>query len=269
MKTPFNERFLPSDFREEISDFQTTKAVNPKVLSEIDGVYYVDEYLSEEEEAQILKIIDQNEFSKVLQRRQQFYGKVYFHTKSDNLLLQPNLTNYKNDSVLDLDPFQPLISRLIKDGFFPNQSQQPNQVLVNEYTSSIGIRSHFEDELAFGDVIVTISLQDPIWMTLKRPKHKLNSCPIIEGYCRVLLKPRSLFIMSRECRFGWRHGISKSKNVDLGDGTSVPRKNGYKRISLTIRNLLDTRKQATSDQEGWFDSDRFQGDACNCNDERP
>lgn len=66
----------------------------------------------------------------------------------------------------------------------------PDQVLVNEYVLNYGIRSHFEDTRAFGPVIVTISLNDPIWITLKRPLHHLNCCPTILSFIRVLLQPR-------------------------------------------------------------------------------
>jgi alkylated DNA repair dioxygenase AlkB len=320
--TPFNERYLPADFSEEISDFLTTKAVNPSTLEGIDGVYYKDNYLTEEEEQDLIRLIDSNQFSQVLQRRQQFYGKVYYHTKSNNSLLQPilrvdaldpgsgtissgtitretiasgtitresttsgtiasgtitrestiaynsiaQITKDPTPNAYKIDPFNPLIQKLISDSYFPHES--PNQVLINEYKSSLGIRSHFEDFKAFGNNIITISLGCPVWMTLKKPRHLLNSCPVIEGYCKILLKPRSVFVMARECRREWRHGISKSKKVELGDGSVLKRNEDYRRISLTIRELLDSRKQADGNEEGWFDSDIGQGDACDCNDKR-
>jgi hypothetical protein len=52
------------------------------------------------------------------------------------------------------------------------------------------------------------------------------------------------------CR--WRHGISKTKNIALPDGTSVYRGQEYRRLSLTIRRVLDGRRKATEDSEGWL-----------------
>ena len=93
-----------------------------------------------------------------------------------------------------------ILNRCIQEGYFDG-NDLPDQVLVNEYTHSMGIRSHFEDENAFGAVIVTISLGDPIWITLKKPLHHLNSCPSIREYTKILLKPRSIFVMARDARY--------------------------------------------------------------------
>ena len=40
----------------------------------------------------------------------------------------------------------------------------PTQVLVNEYRNNQGIASHFEDFDSFGDIILTISLINPLYM---------------------------------------------------------------------------------------------------------
>ena len=91
---------------------------------------------------------------------------------------------------------------------------------------------------------------------------------MITEYARVLLQPRSLFIMSKDARFDYRHGITKSKVVKLDseiDSNVCVRDEGYRRISLTIRKLLDTRRKASDDQLGWFDVDPLQGQSkCDC-----
>lgn len=119
------------------------------------------------------RLIDTNPFSASIQRRQQFYGNVYYHTLMDCEELQPATSS--DDSIvaaLPIDAFSNLISKCVANGFFlrddycnnsgiPSTIQDdpnlyPDQVLVNEYVRNIGIRSHFEDVLAFGPVIVTI-----------------------------------------------------------------------------------------------------------------
>jgi hypothetical protein len=140
---------------------------------------------------------------------------------------------------------------------------------LNILNQKLGISSHFENENAFGDVIASISLLQPIYMRLERPITHDNDCERMERYvfeeggdfegsgdgssgrggnssssssnssgsggsntsiapqknspqkkslaafCRVLLEPRSLFIMEDECRFHWRHGITRHRKVVL------------------------------------------------------
>jgi hypothetical protein len=149
------------------------------------------------------------------------------------------------------------------DVFGRDISNFPTQILVNEYVGNWGIASHFEDEEAFGPVIATISLLSPIYMSLEQPVDHTNSCEELKenGHTRVLLEANSLFIMSNDCRFQWRHGITKHKNVHVPveifrkesitggfpESTTfdtLKRNDKYRRVSLTIRHLLSTRKQA-------------------------
>ena len=169
----------------------------------------------------------------------------------------------------------------------------PVQILVNEYIGDMGISSHFEDVDAFGDTIATISIIQPIYMNLEKPyestaaQHSNTSSTVsstdsegniapenkhyislekkqqIEKVTRVLLEPRSLFIISKNWRFLWKHGITRHANVRLPDGSTVRRvypegfdatnatssaskannlHEGYRRISLTIRHLLPGRR---------------------------
>jgi hypothetical protein len=71
-------------------------------------------------------------------------------------------------------------------------SSLPTQVLVNEYRNNLGIASHFEDFQAFGDVIVTISLLNPIYMTLKKPVEPTNACNVYQDIVKILLRTGSL-----------------------------------------------------------------------------
>lgn len=179
---------------------------------------------------------------------------------------------------------------------------------------------------------MTVSLINPVYMTLKKPQEATNQCQDILAETRVLLQPRSCLIMSGESRYRcwslacnctgftaqrlavclcksmnpqghcpkrvlvtvllstfdahvfvafavcsdlllglpvwvmqsqllrspgahcfcrWRHGISKTKNVPLPDGTTVYRGVEYRRLSLTIRRVLDGRRRAEGDSAGW------------------
>ncbi len=109
-----------------------------------------------------------------------------------------------------------------------------------------GIASHFEDEDAFGPIIATISLISPTLMLLKHPKEHNNDCEDLhpDGLVKVLLEDRSLFVMQGDCRYKWRHGISRTaKCVPLPFGGVLKRDSKYRRISLTIRHVLESRRR--------------------------
>lgn len=89
-------------------------------------------------------------------------------------------------------------------------------------------------------------------MTLKLPSIPTNTCQDILQEHKILLKPRSCLIMSGEARYKWRHGIAKTKILNLPDGSTVYRGPEYRRLSLTIRRVLDGRRRAEADTDGWL-----------------
>ena len=91
-------------------------------------------------------------------------------------------------------------------------------------------------------------------MTLKKPKMKTNACQDILSEVKVLLEPNSLFIMSKESRFEYRHGITKAKLVHLRNGDVLRRDDSYRRISLTIRELKHTRRRTNRTDTEWIDT---------------
>ncbi|KAJ3223722.1 hypothetical protein HK099_000742 [Clydaea vesicula] len=243
----------------------------------IPGLKYIKNFITPQESERLIKLIDSNDFVQEIKRRQQFYGKTYYHTKSDIKTLQPTKLEDENiltPTTLDISPFDFLIKRSIEFGLFgEDPNDYPDQVLVNEYTDNMGIRSHFEDKEAFGKVIVTISLISPLWMTLKYPEHVVNMCPNILKQTRVWMEPNSMLLMSEEVRYRWRHGITKAKFIidpnkiedlqvyndlvrdnveaDVGD-VFLKRDSEFRRISLTIRKLLDGRKKIEENSVGWI-----------------
>ena len=116
----------------------------------IDGLSYFANFLSAEEQAKVVRICDSNPWVKIIRRRQQFYGEVYYHTTRPKAELQPK--DHPTPS-LDIGQFdwlrQKFESDLWKQRVFQD-SEFPTQILVNEYEGMAGISSHFEDENSFG-----------------------------------------------------------------------------------------------------------------------
>lgn len=166
--------------------------------------------------------------------------------------IQP--TEENNHFTCPLKEFSWLLDLLTQNKELNAQLDEPlfhqnpaNQILVNEYVGNQKISSHFDDFEAFGDTIVTLSLISPIWLTLKKPKEIKNTCQEIEKETRILLESNSLFIMRKEARFRWRHGISPRRFQDLPDQKPMKRDESYRRVSLTVRELLFGRKKVAKE----------------------
>ncbi|KAJ3061647.1 hypothetical protein HK102_009033, partial [Quaeritorhiza haematococci] len=102
-------------------------------------------------------------------------------------------------------------------------SDRPTQILINEYLGPMGISHHHDTPHAFGDSIVTLSLGQPIWMTLQLPRggehHPNPKHRDIVAETRILLEPGSLLVMRDEARYKWTHGIGRSRYVAMPDGS--------------------------------------------------
>ena len=84
----------------------------------------------------------------------------------------------------------------------------PERARASRYRNNQGIASHFEDFDAFGDIILTISLINPLYMTLKKPVVRSNACSDYLDVQKILLEPGSLLVMQGAARNDYRHGSS-------------------------------------------------------------
>jgi alkylated DNA repair protein alkB family protein 8 len=273
--------------------YYTDKAiVDRQELLPIDGLYYFPNFLNEEEQKELLEIIDSRPFCSVIHRRQQFYGDVYYHTTHDVTSLQPEdpyalkskeapnseselrkkedesdsvSTEHSSTQSYDMSCMTWLVDKMMQAPYneIPifTKEKYPTQFLVNEYLETHGIATHYDDENAFGDTIVTVSLVNPIPLRLQYPTHKINHCKGVEKEVKILLEPGSLFVMKREARCRWRHGITRARWVtDFRTGERIIKRTwDYRRVSVTIRELLDGRKKVIEDT-----SDHVEVDSCHC-----
>jgi alkylated DNA repair dioxygenase AlkB len=254
----------------------------------IHGLRYYRNFLSPAEQEHLLTVLYDHPWQKILARRQQFYGEVYYHTAYKNKLLQPSTSSSSSSGMkkpiakeqsnvqgkkeegyvdddhkldhkdelpfsLDIDDLLPLVQPKCQE-FFNPEDGFPSQILVNEYLNNLGIASHFEDYDAFGSIILTISLVSPIYMTLKKPKVRTNQCHEYWDIQKILLEPGSLLILEDEARFDYRHGISKYKWVYVPGQEPICRDDSYRRVSLTMRHLLQSRRtvdRSDDESQGW------------------
>ena len=182
---------------------------------EIPGLKYIPDFLSATEEDELIKIIDNQEWSTELKRRVQHYGWRYDY-KARHI-----------DPSMSLGPLPEwaakLARRLASEGLVP---MFPDQLIVNEYTADQGISSHVDSD-SFADGVAMISLLESWGMVFrkKRPKDKIEK----------LLERRSATILTGEARYDWKHEIPKRKSEICGPGKK--RKDRKRRISLTFRKV--------------------------------
>ena len=175
-------------------------------------------------------------------------GETYYHTTHTEPRLQPEKVEKDIDYKLSMEPMQSLVDKIKA---IPNLNlfvnEEPSQCLVNEYKWNMGISSHFDDPHAFGETVVSLSLCEPLFFTLKKPKIKTNGCLEIEQEIKMYLEPRSLLILRGEARYDWRHGIGRARLIHHPiTGTIQKRGLEYRRLSITVRKVLDGRRRGAA-----------------------
>jgi alkylated DNA repair dioxygenase AlkB len=180
----------------------------------IDGLRYIDNFLTDAEELQLLGAIDREPWSTELWRRVQHYGYRYDYQARSV------------DAALRLGPLpewvQP-VARRLADGAY--MAQAPDQLIVNEYQPGQGIGAHV-DAPPFGPVICSVSLGSHCVMTFAEVAGP--------GRQSLVLAPRSLLVLAEAARYGWKHAIPV-RNSDPIEGQEVQR---GRRVSLTFRTVV-------------------------------
>lgn len=183
----------------------------------IGGLTYVPDFITAEQESELLQLIDKQPWLSNLKRRVQHYGWRYDYTarRVDHSMRLGELPEW-----LDL-----YCQKLTKAGHF---KQAPDQVIINEYHPGQGIALHSDCVPCFGDTIASVSLGSACAMDFVGPDGEKTP---------KLLEPRSLLIFSGDARYRWKHGIAGRKS-DKWDGQTIHR---GRRLSLTFRNVIVDR----------------------------
>lgn len=179
----------------------------------IPDLEYFNEFISNEEELQLIQQIDQQEWLTDLKRRVQHYGYKY---------------DYKSRRV-DLDMkigHLPAWVNFLLDRFLERKifTKAPDQLIINEYYQGQGIAAHIDCEPCFEDTIASISLNSDVVMDFSKGQDKIP----------FVLHQRSLVVLKGESRYDWKHGIAARK-TDRINGIKTERK---RRVSLTFRRVI-------------------------------
>lgn len=174
-------------------------------IASIPGLTYLPEYVTIEEEAALARLIDSMPWDTQWTRRRQSYGASY----------GPGEAAARPFPAWGLA----LAERMHREGL----SERPfDQMLVNEYEPGQGIALH-HDHKPFDRTIVSLSLLSPVVMDFRNPA--------ASSLTSMLLKRRSLLILTDDARYIWQHGIARRKK-DRWEGMDIPRR---RRLSVTFR----------------------------------
>ena len=170
-----------------------------------DGLVLLPEWISIEEEKDLIQEAKSGNWLSSLKRRVQHYGYLY---------------NYKATTLDNpIDPI-PTWADLIQNRLIETKiiTKPFEQLIINEYLPGQGIGKH-SDSPAFGNTIISLSLGSPCTMVFRS---KVRTGEII----KLTLQPRTLLVMRGPVRYQWTHQIPATKHDRNGT-----------RISLTFRYL--------------------------------
>ena len=193
----------------------------------IPGLYYIDNYITNEQHDSILQFFNNNEWDKIDTRIVQQYIYKLLPQKGDKL--KQDLKRIKKKP-FDEMPFcvEGILNQIINDKRFGiDDDYYFDQLSVNNYPSFGGISYHFDSIDCFDDFIVCLSFLSEAVINFKNIE--------TNEIKQLLLKPKSLLILSGDARYKWKHGITDN-NVHFYDGMRI---NRQQRISLTFRKCIN------------------------------
>lgn len=175
-----------------------------------EDLYLTPNFITSEEEKDILKFLYSKKWNTEISRRTQHYGYRYvYSTKS-------------LETAPDIPPIIKKIGYRIQKQYDLKKSF--DQVIVNEYMPGQGIAAHTDHKNHFGPVIASLSLKSAVNMKFKGKGKKYT----------IRLEPRMLMLMKGFARRVLRHGI-KAKLYDVVNDKKIPRD---ARVSITYRTIV-------------------------------
>lgn len=226
----------------------------------IPGIFLIHDFVSEQEEHELLAAVDERPWQGLMKRRVQHYGYEFMY-KTRNI-----------DTKQYLGQLPVFLSQMLnRMALLPEVIQTENslpldQLTVNEYPAGVGLSPHIDTHSAFQGCILSLSLAGPCIMEFRKytngawssqamdtafdcgwlnndisgmvgtaGKHQQGSKqkPYFERKA-IFLPPRSLLVLSEEARYAWHHYIPHHK-VDIINEERIRRSS--RRVSFTFRKV--------------------------------
>jgi len=202
----------------------------------IPGLTIHSNFVTKDEEASLLKFLDEQPWRTDLSRRTIHYGGTYclMAPRSASPAEKRAIENTIVTAASIPTELDWLVDRMIETGLYPH-CKRPTYCIVNEYLPSQGISAHVEN-FRFGEPVCSLTLGSGDYMRFHElfsphdgsvRSFKAAQAPRTGRREDVWLPCSSLVALSGEARYKWQHEITKS-----GKNRTVPR---WRRVSLTFR----------------------------------
>jgi alkylated DNA repair dioxygenase AlkB len=165
----------------------------------MEGLAYIEEFVTEDEERDLLEQLERLEYSPVTMHGQasrrtvRHFGLDYDYTSRDAVPGEP-----LPDSIEWL--------RARAAALIERDPEDLAQILISRYPPGAGIGWH-RDAPMFGSKIVGVSLLAPARMRFQRTVKGEREVEAIE------LQPRSAYVLSGPARWSWQHTIPATKEL--------------------------------------------------------
>ncbi|WOL04305.1 alkylated DNA repair protein [Canna indica] len=209
----------------------------------IPGIYLVHDFITLEEEQELLAEVDSRQWSNLSKRRVQHYGYEFLY-KTRNVDSQQFLG--------ELPSFVSIILQKLQSfpGLDCKRSKEINQLTVNEYPCGVGLSPHIDTHSAFDELIFSLSTAGSCIMEFRRYSDpgtwRLPAASVDEihednidlssNFTRkaIFLPPRSMLLMTGEGRYAWHHYIPHHKVDTIGEKEI---RRSSRRVSFTFRKV--------------------------------
>ena len=195
---------------------KTNRELSLELAKSIPGLELYFDFISRDQELELIQLIDNSKWLNDLTRRVQHYGYKYDYRskKIDSSFFLGKFPDWLKD-------LSQKISKKDLIDFIPDQA------IINEYESGQGISPHIDCEPCFGDTIISLSLGSTCIMNYEKEPNTINKIGIF-------VEPRTLLIMKKESRFDWYHGIPPRKSDNFNNANNKRER----RISITFRKVI-------------------------------
>ncbi|XP_030481304.2 alkylated DNA repair protein ALKBH8 homolog [Cannabis sativa] len=206
----------------------------------IPGLHLLHDFVSLEEERDLIAAVDEMPWNNLSKRRVQHYGYEFcYETRNINA----------KKKLGELPSF--VFPVLKKQSMFAKYGIPADVILdqltVNEYPPGVGLSPHIDTHSAFEGLILSLSLAGPCIMEFRRYEDgdwnskaslgfDMENSKTDSNFVRraIHLPPRSMLMLFGEARYAWHHYIPHHK-IDMVNDEVIRR--GARRVSFTFRKV--------------------------------
>lgn len=180
--------------------------------SKVPGLKYCSNYLTEDEEKSLLKLLDESKNLTPIT-----------HSKDSRYVIQYGYTYaYDRSGVIKCSPIPDVYKKLVdaeRIKILLEKDCEFDQLIINRYLPGQGITAHIDHTKYFGDTIFCISIGTPVTINFTMDDNPKKDSAIV-------VEPRSAYAMTGDSRYKYKHSIPASA-----------RQTGI-RYSLTYRKVI-------------------------------